>query len=38
MPDRTDFFHDFSNQIWSLEEIKNGIVWEKIKKIYNTSI
>ena len=34
MPDRTKFFHDFSNQIWSLEEIKKGIVWNKIKNIY----
>jgi len=32
MPDRDKFFREFSNQIWSLEEIKSGIVWEKIKK------
>jgi hypothetical protein len=33
MPDRTHFFHQFANQIWSLEELKNGVVWNEIKKI-----
>ena len=37
MPDRTKFFHEFANQIWSLEEIKKGLVWKGVKKIYNYS-
>ena len=33
MPDRNIFFREFSNQIWSLQEIKSGIVWKHIKNI-----
>lgn len=33
MPDRTEFFHKFANQIWSLEELKNGVVWNHLKKM-----
>ena len=33
MPCREGFFHKFSGQIWSLEEIKKGLVWKHIKKI-----
>lgn len=31
MIDRTEFFNDFARQIWSLEEINNGKLWNKIK-------
>lgn len=40
MPDRTNFFKQFSGMIWSLEEFKNGSVWGKIKEtnFYNNDL
>lgn len=34
MPDREKFFHELSNQLWSLEEIGNGTLWKEVKNFY----
>jgi hypothetical protein len=35
MPNRDDFLHKLSNQLWSLKEIKKGLLWTEVKKHYN---
>ena len=34
MPDRDNFFHELSNQLWSLEDISNGTLWKEVKNFY----
>lgn len=34
MPQRDEFFHKLSNQLWSLKEIKEGLLWKEVKNYY----